>query len=62
VVVGYSGWGPGQLDKELASASWLTIEVDPALIFNTPPDEMWDVALRRLGADPSALHAKGGVH
>jgi putative transcriptional regulator len=62
VVVGYAGWGPGQLDQELASAAWLTTQVDPSLIFNTPPDEMWETALRRLGADPSALHAKGGVH
>jgi len=62
LVIGYAGWGPGQLDQELASASWLTADVDPALIFNTPPDEMWETALRRLGADPAALHAQGGVH
>jgi len=62
LVIGYAGWGPGQLDQELASASWLTADVDPALIFNTPADEMWETALRRLGANPAALHAKGGVH
>jgi putative transcriptional regulator len=65
VLVGYAGWGPGQLDQELASASWLTADVDPALIFNTPPAEMWETALRRLGADPAALHGHGrggGVH
>jgi putative transcriptional regulator len=62
VVVGYAGWGPGQLDQELASGSWLTADVDSAFIFNTPPDEMWETALRRLGADPAALHARGGVH
>lgn len=64
LLVGYAGWGPGQLDQELASASWLTTDVDPALIFNTPPDDMWEAALRRLGADPAALHGhgRGGVH
>ena len=62
ILAGYAGWGPGQLDQELASSSWLTTDVDPSLIFNTPPDEMWETALRRLGADPSALHASGGVH
>jgi putative transcriptional regulator len=62
VVVGYAGWGPGQLDQELASASWITTDVDPALIFHTPPDQMWETAIRRLGTDPTALHARGGVH
>ena len=62
VVVGYAGWGPGQLDQELASSSWITADVDPSLIFNTPADEMWETAIRRLGADPAALHMSGRVH
>ena len=62
VMVGYAGWGPGQLDQELASSAWITADVDPALIFHTPPDEMWETAIRRLGADPSALHVSGRVH
>ena len=53
VVVGYAGWGPGQLEKELAASSWLTIDVDPALIFGVPPEQMWETAIRRLGADPA---------
>jgi putative AlgH/UPF0301 family transcriptional regulator len=37
--------------------------VDPTLIFGVPPHEMWEAAIRRLGADPSALQiASGGVH
>jgi putative transcriptional regulator len=62
VVVGYAGWGPGQLDKEIAASGWLTLEVDPALIFGVPADEMWETAIRRLGADPSALQTSPGVH
>jgi putative transcriptional regulator len=62
VVVGYAGWGPGQLDQEIAASGWLTMEVDPALIFNTPPDRMWEAALRRLGADPAGLQRSIGVH
>jgi putative AlgH/UPF0301 family transcriptional regulator len=34
--------------------------VDPALIFNTPPDQMWEAAIRRLGADPAGLQIAGG--
>src|SRR5882672_4676466 len=63
VVIGYAGWGPGQLDHEIAASAWLTLDVDPALIFGVPPDQMWEAAIRRLGADPSALQATGGgVH
>jgi putative transcriptional regulator len=62
VVVGYSGWGPGQLDKEIASSAWLVLEVDPKLIFGVPPEQMWETAIRRLGTDPSALQSSSGVH
>jgi len=55
VVVGYAGWGPGQLDEEIASSAWLTLDVDPSLIFDVPPDTMWETAVRKLGADPATL-------
>jgi len=62
MVVGYAGWGPGQLDQEIAASGWLTMDVDPTLIFNTPPDQMWEAALKRLGADPAGLQRSIGVH
>jgi len=62
VVVGYAGWRPGQLEDEIASSSWLTTEVDPTLIFDVPPDQMWEAAIRRLGADPANLQTSSGVH
>jgi len=62
VIVGYAGWGPGQLDKELAASAWLTTDVDPLLIFAVPPEEMWEAAIRRLGTDPAALQMSPGVH
>jgi putative transcriptional regulator len=61
VLVGYAGWGPGQLDRELASSAWLTTSVDPKLIFGVPPEEMWEAAIRRLGTDPSALQTSSGA-
>ena len=60
--VGYSGWGPGQLEAELEASAWLMSDVDRDLIFNTPPDKVWETAIRRLGADPSALTMSRGVH
>jgi len=62
VLVGYAGWGPGQLDKELSESAWLTTEVDASLIFGVQPDEMWETAIRRLGADPAAFQTSSGIH
>jgi putative transcriptional regulator len=62
LIVGYSGWGPGQLEAELHASAWLIGDVDRDLIFNTPSELMWETAIRRLGADPAALQTSRGVH
>jgi putative transcriptional regulator len=62
VLAGYAGWGPGQLDEELAQSAWLMYEVALDLVFDTDPALMWETAIRRLGADPSSLHTSRGVH
>ena len=62
LIVGYSGWGPGQLEAELEESSWLMSDVEPDLIFNTPADRLWETAIRRLGADPATLQMSRGVH
>jgi putative transcriptional regulator len=62
VLAGYAGWGPGQLDAELAESSWLISPVELDLIFEIPPNIAWDMAIRRLGADPHLLQPGHGVH
>jgi len=62
LIVGYAGWGPGQLEAELQASAWLMSDVDRDLVFNTPADRMWEAAIRRLGADPAALQMSRGVH
>lgn len=62
VLAGYAGWGPGQLDEELAQSAWLLGDVDLDIVFDLAPDLMWETAIRRLGADPSALTMSHGVH
>jgi putative transcriptional regulator len=62
LMVGYAGWGRGQLEAELEASAWLVSDVDAELIFATPPDRMWETAIRRLGADPSTLQMSRGVH
>ena len=62
LIIGYSGWGPGQLEAELHASAWLLSDVSTELIFSTPPEQMWETAIRRLGADPAALQMSRGVH
>ena len=62
LIVGYSGWAPGQLEEELEASAWLMSDVDRDVIFNTPPEKMWEKAIRRLGADPASLQMSRGVH
>ena len=62
VLAGYAGWGPGQLDEELSASAWLMGDVDLDIVFDTAPEAMWESAIRRLGADPSALTMSHGVH
>jgi putative transcriptional regulator len=50
------------LDVELAASSWLMAPVQPDLLFDIPIDAMWETAIRRLGAEPSALQTSSGVH
>jgi putative transcriptional regulator len=61
-LLGYAGWGGGQLESELTASAWLTADVSKSLIFETPADEMWQAAIRSLGIDPYALQMGSGVH
>lgn len=59
--VGCAGWGPGQLEQELAEGSWVTGELSPELVYEWPREEVWERALRQLGIDPARLVTGGGV-
>ena len=62
LVAGYAGWGPGQLDAEMAASAWLSMGIAVDLVFDTPADEMWTAGIRRLGATPDRLQTGQGVH
>ncbi len=49
VSLGYSAWGEGQLETELSENSWLTVDADQSVIFDTPVEERYDRALALLG-------------
>lgn len=60
LVLGYAGWGPGQLEAEIAANGWLVCEGEPALIFDVAADEKWSRALASMGVDPTALSGQAG--
>lgn len=62
LLLGYAGWGPGQLDQEITASAWLIIPIDLDLVFETPPDELWHTAFRTLGVDPVTIAPASGVH
>ena len=60
VTLGYAGWGPGQLETELQSNSWLTIDADSDILFNTPIEQRWQKATEKLGIDVAHLSSDIG--
>lgn len=59
-ILGYAGWGPGQLDQEIQDNSWLVADPDPNLIFHVTPEEKWELAVQKLGVDPAMLSSQTG--
>ncbi|HEX7478310.1 MAG TPA: YqgE/AlgH family protein [Polyangiales bacterium] len=55
LVLGYAGWGPGQLDAEIAQGAWIPVDIDERIVFDAPYEERWALALRTLGIDPARL-------
>jgi putative transcriptional regulator len=51
VAFGYAGWGPGQLEGELAHNVWYTAPADPALVFDDDRDKVWEHATARRTQD-----------
>jgi putative transcriptional regulator len=47
VAFGYAGWGPAQLENELAHGVWITVPEDPALVFDDDRAKVWADALAR---------------
>jgi putative transcriptional regulator len=60
ITLGYSGWQAGQLEDELGRNGWLTVDADPAIIFDTPINKRYDRALQLLGVDPHMLSQEAG--
>ena len=62
LLLGYSGWGPGQLENELAHGAWLLAPADRRSVFQVPQAELWSSVVRSLGVEPATLVSGPGVH
>lgn len=60
MALGYSGWGPGQLESEIAENGWLICDAGFELVFDLADDKKWEAALNTLGIDPLLLSASAG--
>jgi len=55
---GYSGWSPGQLEGEMKKKSWLIFPASLELVFETPPEQLWQQVLHRKGGWKNKLLAQ----
>ncbi len=60
ILLGYSGWGPGQLENEITQNGWLVCDATEELVFGTPDAEKWESALASIGVPAMALSAESG--
>ncbi|WP_006788143.1 YqgE/AlgH family protein [Thiorhodospira sibirica] len=60
VALGYAGWGPGQLEQEIAENAWLTGPSDPDILFRTPSADRWQAAARSFGIDIALVSGVAG--
>jgi len=50
-ILGYTGWGPGQLENELLNNGWLTLPASDSIIFDIPDELKWKAAAMQYGID-----------
>lgn len=60
MVLGYAGWGAGQLEEEISQNSWLTAHALPDLVFDSAIEGKWTAALASLGISPLTLSSQSG--
>ena len=55
VFAGYAGWGPRQLDAEIAEGAWVVVDGGAGDVFSAEPRQLWPRVLRRQGGDLARL-------
>jgi len=60
LLVGYSGWGPMQVEQEVGAGGWIPLPFEERLVFDVPLAGRWDEAVKRLGLTPGGFSVGGG--
>lgn len=60
LALGYAGWGAGQLESEIQANGWLNCPADPSLVFGSPLELKYDLALRKIGINLGVLSSQAG--
>ena len=60
LALGYAGWGPGQLEKEITTNSWMNFSTDLGFLFDEEVSKKWSQAYKLLGIDPNKLSYHSG--
>jgi putative transcriptional regulator len=60
VTLGYAGWGAGQLESEMSQNAWINVAATNEILFNTPAENRYEVALSQLGIHPAMLAGEAG--
>ncbi len=61
-LLGYAGWGAGQLEKEMKAGSWITAKAESKYVLDTDAASTWNLVLSDMGVDPSNLAIGTGFH
>jgi putative transcriptional regulator len=61
LLLGYAGWYPGQLEREIEENSWVVAPLDTSILFDVPVAERWASALKSIGIDPGTLVDAGSA-
>jgi putative transcriptional regulator len=56
VFIGYAGWGPGQLEREVRRHGWHIFQYDESLVFDPHPETLWERMVEKTGRSIASLH------
>jgi putative transcriptional regulator len=60
LLLGYAGWAPMQVEKEISAGAWVPMPLASDLVLDVPLEKRWETAVRRLGLDPGEFLVGGG--
>jgi putative transcriptional regulator len=60
LALGYAGWGPGQVERELQENVWLICDPDEELLFGADHELKWSQALAKIGVSADRLSSQAG--